>query len=98
MPAKVKYFLPPQELEVAAAKQVEETADLEFVEGVAVMPDAHVGMGSTVGSVIATRNAIIPAAVGVDIGCGMIAVKTPYFADDLGDSLKKIRLGIERRI
>lgn len=96
--SKINYFVPPEELEPAAVKQIEETADLEFVEGVAVMPDAHVGMGSTVGSVIATKNAIIPAAVGVDIGCGMIAVKTPYFAKDLGDSLRDLRLGIERRI
>jgi tRNA-splicing ligase RtcB (3'-phosphate/5'-hydroxy nucleic acid ligase) len=95
---KTKYFLPKEELEAMAVKQVEETADLDFVEGVAVMPDAHVGMGSTVGSVIATKNAVIPAAVGVDIGCGMIAVKTKYFAKDLGDDLKKLRLGIERRI
>lgn len=95
---KTTFFVPKEELEPAAVKQVEETADLEFVEGVAVMPDAHVGKGSTVGSVIATKNAIIPAAVGVDIGCGMIAVKTKFFAKDLGDDLKKLRLGIERRI
>lgn len=95
---KTKYFVPVEELEKQAIKQVQETADLDFVEGVAVMPDAHVGKGSTVGSVIATKNAIIPAAVGVDIGCGMIAVKTKFFAKDLGDDLKKLRLGIERRI
>ena len=95
---KIKYFVPKEELEAMAVKQIEETADLEFVHGLAVMPDAHVGMGSTVGSVIATKNAIIPAAVGVDIGCGMIAVKTKYFGNDLGDDLKSLRLGIERRI
>jgi tRNA-splicing ligase RtcB len=95
---KARFFVPPAELEAAAVKQIQETVDLDFVEGVAVMPDAHVGKGSTVGSVIATRNAIIPAAVGVDIGCGMIAVKTRYLAKDLGDDLKKLRLGIERRI
>lgn len=94
----IKYFVPVEELEVEAVKQIEETADLEFVAGLAVMPDAHVGKGSTVGSVIATKNAIIPAAVGVDIGCGMIAVKTKFFAKDLGESLKDLRLGIERRI
>ncbi len=96
--SKIKYFVPVEELEAEAVKQVEETANLDFVEGVAVMPDAHVGMGSTVGSVIATKNAIIPAAVGVDIGCGMIAVKTPFFAKDIGDDIKGLRLGIERRI
>lgn len=95
---KTKYFIPTEELEPDAIKQVEETADLDFVEGVAVMPDAHVGKGSTVGSVIATKNAIIPAAVGVDIGCGMIAVKTKFFAKDLPEDLKNLRLGIERRI
>lgn len=95
---KINYFVPKEELEAMAVKQIEETADLEFVAGMAVMPDAHVGMGSTVGSVIATDNAIIPAAVGVDIGCGMIAVKTKFFAKDLGDDLKALRIGIERRI
>lgn len=96
--SKIKYFVPKEELEVEAVKQIEETADLDFVDGVAVMPDAHVGCGSTVGSVIATKNAVIPAAVGVDIGCGMIAVKTKFFAKDLGDDLRSLRLGIERRI
>lgn len=95
---KISYFVPKEELEETAVKQIEETADLDFVEGLAVMPDAHVGKGSTVGSVIATKNAIIPAAVGVDIGCGMIAVKTKFNASSLGDSLKDLRLGIERRI
>lgn len=96
--SKINYFVPVEELEADAVKQVNETADLDFVLGVAVMPDAHVGKGSTVGSVIATKNAVIPACVGVDIGCGMIAVKTIYFAKDLGDELKNLRLGIERRI
>lgn len=96
--SKITYFVPKEELEVEAVKQIEETADLDFVDGVAVMPDAHVGRGSTVGSVIATKNAVIPAAVGVDIGCGMIAVKTKFFAKDLGDDLRSLRLGIERRI
>lgn len=96
--SKTSYFIPQHELDPAALRQVQETANLAFVEGVAVMPDAHVGKGSTVGSVIATKNSIIPAAVGVDIGCGMIAVKTRYFASDLGDNLRQLRLGIERRI
>jgi tRNA-splicing ligase RtcB len=62
------------------------------------MPDCHLGKGATVGSVIATKGAIIPAAVGVDIGCGMIAVKTKFFAEDLPNNLEKVRTGIERRI
>lgn len=95
---KTTFFVLQEELEPSAVQQIAETADLDFVEAVAVMPDAHVGKGSTVGSVIVTKSAIIPAAVGVDIGCGMIAVKTKFFSKDLGDDLKTIRLGIERRI
>jgi tRNA-splicing ligase RtcB (3'-phosphate/5'-hydroxy nucleic acid ligase) len=62
------------------------------------MPNCHLGKGATVGSVIATKAAIIPAAVGVDIGCGMIAVKTKFFGKDLPDNIAKVRAGIERRI
>lgn len=93
-----KFFLPENELDEKTRAQIAETADLEFVEGLAVMPDAHLGKGSTVGSVIATKNTVIPAAVGVDIGCGMIAVKTKFFAKDMGSDLKALREGIERRI
>lgn len=64
----------------------------------ALMPDAHLGKGATVGSVIPTRGAIIPAAVGVDIGCGMIAVKTQFNKKDLPDDLGKLRHSIERSI
>jgi tRNA-splicing ligase RtcB (3'-phosphate/5'-hydroxy nucleic acid ligase) len=63
-----------------------------------VMPDCHFGKGSTVGSVIPTAGGIIPAAVGVDIGCGMIAVETIFSASQLPDNLKTIETGIERRI
>jgi len=62
------------------------------------MPDCHLGKGATVGSVIATNGAIIPAAVGVDVGCGMVAVRTRFSAEDLPDNLDKLRNGIERRI
>jgi tRNA-splicing ligase RtcB len=62
------------------------------------MPDVHAGIGSTVGTVIPTRRAIIPAGVGVDIGCGMIAVETTLRANDLPDSLKPLRTAIERAI
>ena len=62
---------------------------------VAAMPDAHFGMGSTVGSVIPTKGAIVPASVGVDIGCGMHAYRTAYTANDLPDSLKSLRTRIE---
>lgn len=91
-------FLPKETLEESAYKQVENMATLPFVDGLAVMPDAHMGMGACVGSVIATKGAIIPAAVGVDIGCGMIAVKTKFTLNDLPSDLEKVRNGIERRI
>ena len=67
------------ELDPAALEQAQRAASMPFVEGhVALMPDAHVGLGATVGSVIPTRGAVIPSAVGVDIGCGMIAVECPF--------------------
>src|ERR1700687_5239010 len=82
-----------------AEKQVRNITSLPFVyKHVAVMPDAHLGKGACVGSVVATEGAIIPSCVGVDIGCGMIAVKTKFNARDLPDSLESIRKGIERRI
>jgi tRNA-splicing ligase RtcB (3'-phosphate/5'-hydroxy nucleic acid ligase) len=65
---------------------------------VAVMPDVHVGKGATVGSVVALRGAVAPAAVGVDIGCGMAAVKTNLSAEDLPDSLRELRLAIEESV
>jgi tRNA-splicing ligase RtcB (3'-phosphate/5'-hydroxy nucleic acid ligase) len=75
-------FLQPETVEPEALKQIANTASMPFVhKHVAVMPDCHYGKGATVGTVIATKGAIIPAAVGVDIGCGMIAVKTPLKRD-----------------
>lgn len=65
---------------------------------VALMPDAHLGKGSMVGSVIATKEAVIPATVGVDIGCGMMAVKTPFKSGILDGKLKHLRLAIEEEI
>jgi len=74
-------------------------ASLPFVfKHVALMPDVHLGKGALVGSVIATKDAVIPAAVGVDIGCGMAAIKTPFKAEELEGKLKKIRLDIEAAI
>jgi tRNA-splicing ligase RtcB len=97
--AGVLCFLDPQSIDPNAQQQLRNTASMPFVyRNIAVMPDCHLGMGATVGSVIATQGAIIPAAVGVDIGCGMIAVLTSLWASDLPDSLKAIREGIERRI
>jgi tRNA-splicing ligase RtcB len=91
-------FAPPEAIEPEALKQIENTASMPFIyRHVAVMPDCHYGKGATVGTVLATKGSIIPAAVGVDIGCGMIAVKTPLTRDDVKDSAG-IRAGIERRI
>ncbi len=74
-------------------------ASLPFVfKHVALMPDVHLGKGALVGSVIATKEAIIPAAVGVDIGCGVIAIKMPFNANKLEGKLKQIRLDIEAAI
>ena len=78
-------------LEPAALEQARRTASLPFVvKPLALMPDAHLGKGSTVGSVIATEGAIIPAAVGVDIGCGMAAVETTLTSTDLPDDLSAL--------
>ena len=80
-------------------RQAEMTARLDIVEGhVALMPDAHVGLGATVGSVIPTKAAVIPAAVGVDIGCGMIATELDLTADQLPDTLDPLLSRIERVI
>ncbi len=82
-----------------ARKQVERIASMPFIhKHVAIMPDVHAGIGATVGSVIPTRGAIIPAAVGVDIGCGMCAVKTSLRAEDLPTSLKDLRTAIEASV
>lgn len=82
-----------------AVQQLRNVAMMPFVyHHVAAMPDMHWGMGATVGSVIATKGAIIPAAVGVDIGCGMMAVRTNIRAEHLPDNLLGLRTEIERRI
>jgi len=86
-------------VEAAARKQLENVARLPIVfRHVAAMPDVHWGIGATVGSVIATERAIIPAAVGVDIGCGMMAVETTLAAGDLPDSLREVRTAIEAAV
>ena len=95
---KAVLFAPPQTIEPEAIQQIENTASMPFIfKHVAVMPDCHYGKGATVGTVLATTGAIIPAAVGVDIGCGMIAVKTRLQREDIKDPAA-IRAGIERRI
>lgn len=82
-----------------AREQLVQTARLPFIhKWVAAMPDVHLGMGATVGSVVATREAIVPAAVGVDIGCGMMAVRTSLVAEDLPDDLGPIRSAMEKAV
>lgn len=79
------------DLDPNALDQAQRAAAMPFVDGpIALMPDAHVGMGATIGSVIPTRGAIIPSAVGVDIGCGMIAVECPFASDLLPDNLDQL--------
>jgi len=85
--------------EEQARAQVLNVAKMPFIhKWIAIMPDVHWGMGATIGSVIPTRGAIIPAAVGVDIGCGMMAVQTSLKASDLPDDLSKMRNTIERAV
>lgn len=82
-----------------ARKQLMNTAKMPFIyRHLAVMPDVHLGKGSTIGSVIPTQGAIIPAAVGVDIGCGMMAACTTLVASDLPDNLHELRCAIERAV
>src|SRR5258708_23298087 len=97
--APIKAWIRGVPLEDAARRQVENVARLPFIhKHVAVMPDVHWGMGATVGSVIPTVGAIIPAAVGVDIGCGMAAVRTNVTASELPDSLGALRATIEAAV
>ena len=87
------------EFEAEAEAQLRRVASLPFIhKWVAVMPDVHSGIGATVGSVIASKGAIIPAAVGVDIGCGMIAARTTLRASDLPDNLRALRSAIEAAV
>jgi tRNA-splicing ligase RtcB len=96
-PAKVYVWT--DEVEPAALEQLSRAARLPFVHHhVAAMADVHVGIGATVGSVIATHGAIVPAAVGVDIGCGMTAQRLDLRAEDLPDGLEKLRHAIERAV
>ena len=85
--------------EPQAMDQLRNVAQLPFIHGhIAGMPDVHWGQGATIGSVIATKGAIIPAAVGVDIGCGMMAVRTTARADQLPDNLHAMRTAIEKAV
>src|SRR3954454_22114098 len=86
-------------LEEGTREQAMTTATMPFIfPHLALMPDAHLGLGATVGSVIPTLGAIMPAAVGVDIGCGMIAVRTQYAVDELPADRRPLREAIERAV
>ncbi len=88
----------PHEVEPAALAQLRNIAALPWVHGVRVMPDVHLGKGATIGSVIAMRDAVSPNAVGVDIGCGMVGVRTSLTAADLPDDLHGLRTRIEQAV
>lgn len=97
--APIKAWTQGVPIEDSALKQLRNVASLPFIhKHVAVMPDVHWGMGATVGSVIPTYKAIIPAAVGVDIGCGMMAVRTSIRAEHLPDNLFGVRSDIEAAV
>jgi tRNA-splicing ligase RtcB len=97
--APVKAWIKGVQLETAALNQLLNVSQMPFIhKHVAVMPDVHHGIGATVGSVIATKGAIIPASVGVDIGCGMMAVRTNLIASDLPDNLAGVRSAIEAAV
>ena len=92
-------WVPPGEIEAQSLEQIKQISRMPFIfKYVAVMPDAHWGKGACVGSMIPTDRAIIPAAVGVDIGCGMIAIKTSLTMDDMPEDLSDIRIAIEQQI
>ncbi|MGW1116859.1 RtcB family protein [Streptomyces tanashiensis] len=94
----IRMWTDPSSVEGGAMQQLQNVATLPWIKGLAVMPDVHYGKGATVGSVIAMRGAVCPAAVGVDIGCGMSAVKTSLTANDLPGDLSRLRSKIEQAI
>ncbi|MFE7531188.1 RtcB family protein [Kitasatospora sp. NPDC057542] len=94
----IRMWTDPATVEGQALQQLRNISSLPWLHGLAVMPDVHLGKGATVGSVIAMKDAVCPAAVGVDIGCGMSAVKTSLTAKDLPDDLSALRREIERAI
>ena len=97
--APIKAWVDGVPLEAQALEQLRNLATMPFIHHhVAVMPDVHLGIGATVGSVVPTKGAIIPAAVGVDIGCGMIALRTTLTATQLPDNLARLRSDIERAV
>ncbi|WP_217235340.1 RtcB family protein [Streptomyces sp. AC555_RSS877] len=94
----IRMWADPAAVDDGAMQQLRNVATLPWIKGLAVMPDVHYGKGATVGSVIAMRGAVCPAAVGVDIGCGMSAVKTSLTENDLPGDLSRLRSKIEQAI
>ncbi|MDK1475382.1 RtcB family protein [Streptomyces sp. 549] len=94
----IRMWADPATVEDGALRQLQNVATLPWIRGLAVMPDVHYGKGATVGSVIALEGAVCPAAVGVDIGCGMSAVRTSLTASDLPGDLSRLRSRIEAAI
>ncbi|MDJ0341934.1 RtcB family protein [Streptomyces sp. H10-C2] len=94
----IRLWTDPASVEDGAMQQLRNVSSLPWIKGLAVMPDVHYGKGATVGSVIAMHGAVCPAAVGVDIGCGMSAVKTSLTANDLPGDLSRLRSKIEQAI
>ncbi|WP_392671366.1 RtcB family protein [Streptomyces sp. LN785] len=94
----IRMWADPASVEDGAMQQLQNVATLPWIKGLAVMPDVHFGKGATVGSVIAMHGAVCPAAVGVDIGCGMSAVRTSLTANDLPGDLSRLRSKIEQAI
>ncbi|MDQ0776519.1 tRNA-splicing ligase RtcB [Streptomyces aurantiacus] len=94
----IRMWADPASVDDGAMQQLRNVATLPWIKGLAVMPDVHYGKGATVGSVIAMRGAVCPAAVGVDIGCGMSAVKTSLTANDLPGDLSRLRSKVEEAI
>ncbi|MGI8331947.1 RtcB family protein [Actinomadura scrupuli] len=94
----IRMWTDPADVEDVALDQLRNVANLPWVQGLAVMPDVHYGKGATVGSVIAMRDAVSPAAVGVDIGCGMTAVRSTLTVEDMPDDLGGLRGRLEKAI
>lgn len=94
----IRMWTDPASVEDVAMQQLRNVSTLPWIKGLAVMPDVHFGKGATVGSVIAMHGAVCPAAVGVDIGCGMSAVRTSLTANDLPGDLSRLRSKIEQAI
>ncbi|MGW6015166.1 RtcB family protein [Streptomyces sp. NPDC055210] len=94
----IRMWADPASVEEGAMQQLRNVSTLPWIKGLAVMPDVHYGKGATVGSVIAMRGAVCPAAVGVDIGCGMSAVRTSLTANDLPGDLSHLRSKVEQAI